>query len=131
MKKQINSDEVGKFGENITVKYLKKQGYKILEKNYRIHRLEMDIIAASKTHIVFVEVKTRRTDMNNLMRPSAAVDSDKLENLISFVKAYTKRLPVKHSSKQLRIDVCEVLVHQNGNRLSVDDINYIENAVMR
>ncbi len=129
--KAINSEYVGRFGEKVCARYLKKLGYRLVEKNYRINRLETDIIATNKTHLIFVEVKTRRTDLNNLLRPAAAVDVSKRENLVSFARAYTKRLPSKHASKQQRIDVCEVFVHQKGNKLSVDELNYIENAVSR
>ena len=131
MKSNITTDEVGKFGEKICAKHLKKQGYKILERNLRINRLEIDIIAASKTHILFVEVKTRRTDMNNIFRPADAVGKSKRDNLISFAKAYTKGLTKKYESRQLRIDVCEVLTHGEEGNLKVDSINYIENAVSR
>ena len=131
MKSNITTGEVGKFGEKICAKHLKKQGYKILERNLRINRLEIDIIAASKTHILFVEVKTRRTDMNNINRPADAVDKSKRDNLISFSKAYAKSLPQKYESCQVRIDVCEVLVHGEQSKLKVDSLNYIENAVSR
>ena len=131
MKNDFTSEKVGIFGESICAKYLKKHGFKILSKNTRINRLEMDIIATNKTHIAFVEVKTRRTDMKNTARPSAAVDISKKENLVAFSITYSKTLPKKHSEKQIRIDVCEILVHQEKNKLLVDDINYIENAVSR
>ena len=127
----ITTDAVGRFGEKICAKHLKKQGYKILEKNLRINRLEIDIIATNKTHILFVEVKTRRTDMNNINRPANSVNRDKRDNLIAFSKAYSKRLSQKYESRQLRIDVCEILVHSDAGKLTVDSINYIENAVSR
>jgi len=131
MKNNITTEHVGEFGEKICAKHLKKQGFKILERNLRINRLEIDIIAANKTHILFVEVKTRRTDMNNYNRPADAVDRDKRENLISFSHAYTKRLPEKYNDRQIRIDVCEVLAHCEQGKLTVDNINYIENAISR
>ena len=54
---------IGKNGEEIARKYLEKQGYKILETNKRFSRFsEIDIIALDKDTLVFVEVKTRKTD---------------------------------------------------------------------
>ena len=51
----------GKAGEDLVVRYLKKKGYKVLERNYTCPVGEIDIIARDKKTIVFVEVKTRRS----------------------------------------------------------------------
>ena len=129
--KEFSKAEVGAFGEKTCVKFLKRNGYKILDTNFKIGHLEADIIAHNKTHIVFAEVKTRRTDMKNSSRPSSAVDKNKQMNLIIFAKAYIKSLPEKLKEKQLRIDVCEILVHQDKNKLKTSDLNYIEGAISR
>lgn len=123
--------EVGRFGENCTVKYAKKvKKLKIIAKNVTIGKLEADIIATNKDYLVFIEVKTRRQDKQNLMRPGNAVDKEKRTNLINFAYAYCKSLPKKHQGKTPRIDVCEVYV-VGDKRLRVCEINYIENAVTR
>ena len=51
----------GKAGEDLAVRYLKKKGYKVLERNYTCPVGEIDIVARDKKTIVFVEVKTRRS----------------------------------------------------------------------
>ena len=122
--------DIGDFGEKVCVKFLRKSGYKIVGRNVRMGHLEIDIIASDKTHIVFVEVKTRNTEKNNILRPAAAVDSDKRTNLINFAYSFVKSLPEKEKNKQPRIDVCEVLV-SGDKKLKVCDFNYIENAVTR
>lgn len=65
---------LGKKGETLAAGYLKKCGYKILEMNYRNKLGEIDIIARDKGTIVFVEVKSRRTDRfgsaKNAVRPA-------------------------------------------------------------
>lgn len=131
MTKEISTAQVGKFGERTCIRYLKKNGYKILDTNCRMGRLEMDIISANKTHLVFTEVKTRRSDLNNTSRPASAVNKDKKSYLISFARSYVKSVSQKQADKQIRIDVCEVLVYQKGKKLKVNDINYIENAITR
>lgn len=120
--------EVGTFGEKECVKYLKKKKYKIIEKNARIGHLETDIIAKNKTHIIFVEVKTR--NINNVldMRPSLAVDKQKQTNLRSFAYAYIKNSPQKCKDLQPRMDVCEILISNTSEKMRVYDINYIEGA---
>jgi len=52
----------GRFGEERAAEHLRSLGYQIVEKNYRIRRGEIDIIARHRGDIVFVEVKTRKSD---------------------------------------------------------------------
>lgn len=54
--------QYGQQGEQIAAAFLKKRGYKILERNYRTPLGEIDIIAKQGRTIVFVEVKSRKTD---------------------------------------------------------------------
>ena len=105
--------------------------YKILGKNITIGHLEADIIACDNEHIIFVEVKTRREDKNNLYCPATAVDKEKRTNLIRFAYAFVKTLPSKHQNKAIRIDVCEVTAIADRKKLRLCSLNYIENAVMR
>ena len=53
---------LGKAGEEFAERYLKRQGYAIVERNYRCPLGEIDLIALDKRAVVFVEVKTRRVD---------------------------------------------------------------------
>ncbi len=129
---EFTKKEIGDFGEKFCEKLLKKKKkYKILSRNKTIGHLEADIIGYDKEYIIFVEVKTRRTDKNNLMRPADAVNYDKRTNLIKFAYAFVKTLPLKHKNKTPRIDVCEVFVKADNKKLKVCDFNYIENAVTR
>ena len=126
-----STKEIGDFGEDYCAKYVKKtKKLKIIGKNVTIGKLEADIIATDDNYIVFIEVKTRRVDKNNYFRPADAVNLEKRTNLINFAYAYCKTLPKKHQGKTPRIDVCEVYVMAD-DKLSVCEINYIENAVSR
>jgi putative endonuclease len=53
---------LGKAGEDLAERYLKRQGYAIVQRNYRCPLGEIDLIALNKRVVVFVEVKTRRVD---------------------------------------------------------------------
>lgn len=57
---KTKQQKVGKIGEDLAVKFLKKRHYKILERNFRADKFgEIDIIAKDKGELVFVEVKTK------------------------------------------------------------------------
>ena len=56
------SYDLGKRGEDLATEYLMKKGYKILERNFRAGKCEIDIVAKDGQKLVFVEVKTRKTD---------------------------------------------------------------------
>jgi putative endonuclease len=55
----LPNKKLGAKGEEIAVSYLKRRGYRILERNYRIKLGEIDIIAEQGADLVFIEVKTR------------------------------------------------------------------------
>jgi putative endonuclease len=71
--------ETGKFGEDLATEFLIKKGYKILERNYRHRRSEIDIIAEFNNEIIFVEVKTRHE--NYIIEPS--ISAHKIKHLES------------------------------------------------
>ncbi|MBQ7293651.1 MAG: YraN family protein [Clostridia bacterium] len=110
--KTKTTTETGRFGEDIAVKHLKKNRYKILERNYRAGHNEIDIIAENKDFTVFVEVKTRVAhkvygfDYGN---PSDAVDAAKQKRTIAAAKAYLyKRNGCEENDKMVRFDVIEI-----------------------
>ena len=59
---QLVAHTLGRVAEDLTVRYLKKQGFKIMVRNYRYRRAEIDIIAQKSQLLIFVEVKARRSD---------------------------------------------------------------------
>ncbi|HLE18234.1 MAG TPA: YraN family protein, partial [Syntrophales bacterium] len=60
--KDLSRIRTGKAGEETAVRHLQKLGYRILERNYRCPVGEIDIVAKDKNTIVFVEVKSRKTE---------------------------------------------------------------------
>jgi len=105
MNKNCNK-QIGRFGEDIAEKYLKKQGYKILEKNYRYSRLaEIDIVAKEKDTIVFVEVKTR-SDLT-FGHPFESINQSKLQHIFQAGLFYLQNTKEKH--KGYRIDIVAII----------------------
>lgn len=96
----MNNRDFGNMGEEIAVKYLQNNGYKILDRNVHYSRFcELDIIAQIKNITVFVEVKTRTT--NNFGTPIEAITKTKYENIKKGALNYL----TKHPAKSFRIDV--------------------------
>ena len=74
-------NELGLWGEQIAGQYLKSKAYKILMRNYRIRRLELDLVVQKDpSEIVVVEVKTRSTEL--WQDALAAVDQRKQKHLL-------------------------------------------------
>lgn len=70
---------LGKIGEEKAIEFLKKNGYKIIDRNFRTKIGEIDIICKKKREIVFIEVKTRSSDDFGL--PEEAVNEKKLKRM--------------------------------------------------
>ncbi|MBE7056070.1 MAG: YraN family protein [Ruminococcaceae bacterium] len=121
----MNKQEKGKLGEELTIKKYIREGYKLLEKNYRFKNIgEIDIILSKKYNneliIVFCEVKTRKFNKNYI--PAEAVTKNKQKKIINVAKYYL----VNHNLYEktlVRFDVAEVI--ENNNHYL---INIIENA---
>lgn len=77
--KTQNNTEIGKRGEEIAAKFLKKQGVDIIEKNYHTKFGEIDLIGFDKSTIIFIEVKLRNND--NFGTPVEAITQTKLKRI--------------------------------------------------
>ena len=123
---------LGKFGEDVAVDFLEKEGYKIVGRNLKFGRHELDIIAEDRYFLVFVEVKTRscsHPESSNYGNPGRAVTYKKRTDTIRATYDYLK---THGTQKQPRIDVIEVfLQHVGDNRATppqILNINHIRNA---
>lgn len=79
---------LGDQGEMLAAAYLEKQGYAIVEKNFKCLLGEIDLIAKKGKRIFFVEVKTRRSDAFGL--PAEAVNLMKQKKLFKIAAWYQK-----------------------------------------
>lgn len=82
----MSTKTTGNYGEELACEYLKKQGYRILERNYLIRGGEVDIVAKDKDTLVFVEVKTRYS--HEYGDPLEAITYFKLKALIKTAQFY-------------------------------------------
>ena len=98
------SSERGKAGEERVCAFLKKHGWKIAARNYRIKGGEIDIVAENDKTIAFIEVKSRK--FGSLTSGAEAVDKAKRAAVIKTADRYLERFPC--GDKQVRFDVAEV-----------------------
>ncbi len=100
------TQRVGEWGEEVAAAFLKTRGFRIIERRARPSRRgEIDLIATHDGALVFVEVKTRRTE--NYGRPISAVDRSKRHALNRAAIRYLQRA---HWPKLVyRFDVVEVI----------------------
>jgi len=79
-------NELGKKGEQLAIEYLIKKEYKILERNYRYKKAEVDILAQKEDELIVIEVKTRST--NHFGNPEEFVNYKKIKLLTEAVDYY-------------------------------------------
>ena len=114
------NQELGDFGEELALSYLLKKGLRLLEKNYRFKKNEVDLIFKDKDKYVFVEVKTRQTA--ELGEPWLAVTKRKQRQIIKCANHYLVENDIEEDS---RFDIVSIVHNQYGTRLEhIDDAFY-------
>ena len=111
--------DIGKLGEDAAVKFLKKKGCKIIERNFANKYGEIDIIAKDGKYTVFIEVKTRTSA--DFGTPAEAVNFRKQNKIITLAQMYTKNA----YNTYIRFDIIEVYADKSGK---ISNINHIKNA---
>jgi putative endonuclease len=111
----VHKKILGKKGEALVAKYIKKQGMKLLERNYRTPFGEADLIASDGDEIAFIEVKTRESVAFG--SPAEAVIKTKQERYYKIAQFYGMQTGEEPNA---RFDVAEV--YGNG------EITYIKYA---
>ena len=100
----MSKTQSGNYGESLAVNFLKKQGYKIMERNYRIRGGEIDIVARDGEFLVFVEVKARWSHEYGL--PSESITYYKVKALLKTAAFYCVK--INWGDKPYRIDMVSV-----------------------
>jgi putative endonuclease len=109
---------LGQQGEELAASHLKNSGFRILFRNWKWGKNEIDIIAENRDNIVFVEVKTRADDL--YIRPGDIVTKEKQKSIIRAADGYLNRYNV---NKEARFDIIIILRKEESFEL-----NHIEAA---
>lgn len=114
-------NDLGKWGEDEAALYYEDKGYEILERDWKVGKRDIDLIALTedKDTLVFVEVKTRQN--NDLQEPEEAVDVKKMRNLAIAANAYVK---LHDLDMDVRFDIISVI----GKCSCVESIECFEDA---
>jgi len=112
---RTKQQKFGESSENLAVWYLKQNGYKIIEQNYRNRMGEIDIIAREKKSIVFVEVKSRRSIRYG--SPKWAV-TPKKQRKISMVALYYLK-STKQIDTKARFDVVAITSNRDEPQIEI------------
>ena len=102
--------KLGRQGEKLARKFLKKQGYRLLRSNYNTTRGEIDLIMRDDNTIVFVEVKTRRSE--KFATAESAVNYRKQKHLIAAARKFINTY--RFNDHPCRFDVVAVVSPENG-----------------
>ena len=119
--KMAAHNELGRWGEDMAVVQLEKEGFAIVERDWKSGRRDIDIIALDGDTVVFVEVKTRRNRLFG--EPEEAIDWHKQQNLMLAINHYVKQ---KRIRQEFRFDVVSVI----GIPGSTPEINHIKDVAL-
>lgn len=103
-------NDFGKKAEDLAVEHLLKNGYKILVRNFRFQKAEIDIIAEKEGIVAVIEVKARSTD--TFMLPQEAVTKTKIKSIVSAANHYLEEF---NKQNEIRFDIISVLPDKKGN----------------
>ncbi|MCD6386573.1 YraN family protein [Candidatus Sumerlaeota bacterium] len=109
------NDDIGSWGEEIAVEFLRKKGYRIIERNFRCKRGEIDIVASEGNSLVFVEVKTRSS--TQFGEPEQAVNPEKLRHLQHTAYIYLRKNKIKPGGVRFRFDIVSILADWNTRKV--------------
>lgn len=115
-------DGTGKAGEAAATHILQQRGYEITRTNYRVREGEIDLVADYKGQIVFVEVKTRRSDAFGIAEES--LTASKAQRLVDAAQSYLAE--TGQAGRDWRIDLLAIQMDRCGG---VIRWNLVENAV--
>ncbi len=118
MAPQLTPKELGIHGEKVAEQHLMGLGYRILDRNWRWRKGELDLVAEQGDEIVFVEVKARRSQTYGL--PEESITRSKRQKLIQAAYAYLS--DANRDEASWRIDVVAIDMDQDGGVIRLEHI---------
>lgn len=115
MTARMNTEETGRLGEDAAARYLLRQGYTLIDRNFRCRLGEIDIIAREGDCLVFAEVKTRKN--SRYAEAREYVTYGKQQRILRAAKYWLMLHP---EDVQVRFDVLEVYTDTNTINLIRD-----------
>jgi putative endonuclease len=112
------SHSLGEQGEELAAIHLKEKGYKILHRNWKSGKKELDIVAENKDFVVFAEVKTRSE--NFMADPRDTISREKMKFMILAAEVYIRRYNI---NKEGRFDIITII--SKGQSFTIE---HLENA---
>lgn len=114
----MNKKKIGNRGEDLAANFLEKNGFTILNRNFRAGRFgEIDIIASENEYICFIEVKTRTGKLYGT--PAEAVGYDKRMRLKKLAWMYMKQ--ERLGERNMRFDIVEIIGRKTSSEEFVPD----------
>lgn len=105
--------KIGRMGEDEAVRYLQNKGFRVIERNYRSGRGEIDIIGMDDDVLVFVEVKTRTKE--GFGEPEDSVDLKKQNQICKIAVGYLQSEQIY--DRDCRFDVISVKGYGKGLKI--------------
>jgi len=105
-----NQLEIGKRGELLAYKNLKRKGYEILETNWRYRKAEIDLITRKDGILIFIEVKCRSSTRYG--QPEDFVSEDQEARIIDAAQRYMEEI---NYDWEIRFDIISILIDKGGN----------------
>ena len=111
-------NELGEIGEQIAVDFLVKKGHKVLDRNFKFKKLEIDIVTEFENKIIVTEEKTRQSDY--LTDPRELVSKSKQKGIVKTANYYIQENEI---DLETQFDVIVIVLNQKQK-----DIRHIEDA---
>ncbi len=115
---------IGQKGEEIAAQIMRKKGFRVVNTNWKVGHLEIDVIAENRKQIIFIEVKTRTTFFAD-KRPEEYVDELKRRRIAAAANAYLK---IKHIEKAPRFDIIGITMDATTHE--VKEVTHLEDAFL-
>ena len=114
---------LGRAGERLALEHLERLGYQLVARNYRTRHGEIDLVKGNRSTLIFVEVKTRRSQ--RISAPWDSHDERKRRQVRRLAAAFLSETSKRPTPRELRFDAIGILLDCQGRLLRLD---HIENA---